>query len=375
MRRQLWRGCASLARPAPPPAFVPPAEARLPGCNVPPVLWPRVSRGLHRDAGHPLGAVARAVLGALAMALAFSTAGAQTAYPEKPVHLIVPFPPGGATDAVARIVANRLEQRLGQPIIVDNKVGAGGVVGTDAAAKAPPDGYTLLAVFDNFTTNPLLFKNVASDPVRDFVPITQMVRSYQMLVVPPSLHVGTVGELVALAKARGNALNYATAGAGTSSHLAMELFKTVAGIEPTAIHYKGGNPAMSAIVGAQVDMMLVTSGTGLPNVRAGRLIAVGISSPARNPQLPELQAIAESYPGFETQSWVGLVAPAGTSQAIVTKLHALTVGALADPDVRDKLQGQGYEVVGGSPEAFASLIRADLERWGRVIRERHITID
>ncbi len=308
-------------------------------------------------------------------ALAPHAAQAQGAYPSKPLKLVVPFPPGGATDVVARIVATGLSERLGQPIVIDNRVGAGGVMGTDAAAKSAPDGYTLLAVFDNFTTNPFLFKNVESDPVRDFAPIAQLVRSYQLLVVPPSLGVKRLDEFVALAKTRGNAINYATAGAGTSSHLAMELFKVTAGIDPTAIHFKGGNPAMTAIVGSQVDVMMVTTGTAMPHVRAGKLLALAVSSARPVAALADLPQIAQTFPGFQTQSWAGFVAPAGTPSEIIARLNHETLATLANADVAQKLQVQGYEVVGSSPEVLAELIRTETVRWGTLIRDRKITLE
>jgi tripartite-type tricarboxylate transporter receptor subunit TctC len=315
--------------------------------------------------------IAAGLAGALS---ALPTAQAQTNWPTKAIKLVVPFPPGGATDVVSRIVAASLAERLGQPIVVENRVGAGGVIGTDAAAKAPADGYTLLAVFDNFTTNPHLFRNVESDPVRDFAPISQLVRSYQLVVVPPGLGVKRLEDLIALARTKGSALNYATAGAGTSSHLAMELLKATAGIDPTAIHFKGGNPAMTAILGGQVDLMMVTTGTGIPHVRSGKLLALAVSSPGRG-ALTDVPPIAQTFPGFETQSWTGFVAPAGTPREIITRIHHDIVASLATPEVRQKLEAQGYEPVGSTPEALGELVKNESARWGKLIRERRITID
>ncbi len=314
------------------------------------------------------------VLGASLAMGGITIAQAQPTYPAKAIRLIVPFPPGGATDVVARIVAASISDRMGQPIIIDNRVGAGGVIGTDAAAKAAPDGYTLLAVFDNFTTNPFLFRNVESDPVRDFTPIAQLVRSYQLLVVPPSLGVRRLEDFVTLARTRGSAINFATAGPGTSSHLSMELLKATAGIESTAIHFKGGNPATTALLGGQVDVMMVTTGTGIPHVRSGKLTALAISSPTRG-ALADLPTIAQTYPGFETQSWAGFVAPAGLPSEIVVRLNREIVAALALAEVRQKLEAQGYEPVGGTPEALGDLVRAESARWGKLIRERRITTE
>jgi len=317
--------------------------------------------------------IVRAAVCAIATALPLLVAA--QAYPAKPLRLVVPFPPGGATDVVARVVATRMQETIGQPIVVENRVGAGGVVGTDAVAKAPADGYTLLAVFDNFTTNPHLFKNVQSDPVRDFAPLGQLVRSYQLLLVPSSLGPRTIAEFLALARTKGTAMNYATAGPGTSSHLAMELLKMTTNIDPTAIHYKGGNPAIAAIVGGQVDVMIVTHGIGLPHVRSGKLTALAVTSPGRHRDLPEVSAIAQQFPGFETQSWVGFMAPAGTPREIVMKLNGEINAALVHADTRQRLEGQGYEVVGGAPEPFGELVKTELARWGRVIRERRITLE
>lgn len=289
--------------------------------------------------------------------------------------MVVPFPPGGATDIVARLVAAGLSESLGQNIVVENRVGAGGVIGTDAVAKAAPDGYTLLAVFDNFSSNPYLFKNVGSDPVRDFSPIALLVRSPQIVVVPAGSGIKRLDELVKRAKERGNAHNYAPAGAGTSSHLAMELFKTTAGIDPTAVHYKGANPAMTALYGGQVDMMIVTLGIGLPGVKSGKMNALAVTSPGRSRLLPEVPPVGDTYTGFETQSWVGIVGPAGMPADILATLNANIAKALEKPELRERLESQGYEVVGGRPEALGDLVRRETARWGRLIRERGITIE
>jgi tripartite-type tricarboxylate transporter receptor subunit TctC len=229
-------------------------------------------------------------------------AAAQT-YPAKPIRVIVPSNPGGATDVVARMLAPKLGETLGQPILIDNRAGAGGTIGTEAVAKAAPDGYTLLAVFDNFTTNPHLFKGLGYDPLRDFAPVALVVKSAQLVVVPPQLGIARFEDLVRVAKAKRTALNYASAGPGSSSRLAVELLKLAADIDPTAIHYKGGSPALAALLGGQVDMMIVTLGVGLPHVKSGKLTALAVTSAARSHLLPELPAVGELYPGFEAQSW------------------------------------------------------------------------
>ena len=311
---------------------------------------------------------------ALLLCAAVSLAHAQ-GYPSRIIRLVVPFPPGGATDVVARLVAAGTSESLGQNIVVENRIGAGGVIGTDAVAKSPPDGYTLLAVFDNFTTNPFLFKNVGSDPDKDFAPVALLVRSPQIIVVPEASGVRTLSELVKRAKERGNALNYATAGAGTSSHLGTELFKSVAGIDPTAIHYKGGSPAITALLGNQVDMMTVTLGIGLPGVKSGKLRALAVTSPGRSKLLPDVPPVADTFSGFETQSWVGYVAPAGTPQEVIATLNSHVNKALSKPELRERLESNGYEVVGGRPEPLGELVRRETARWGKLIKERNITIE
>ncbi|MFN0301356.1 MAG: tripartite tricarboxylate transporter substrate binding protein [Burkholderiales bacterium] len=308
------------------------------------------------------------------MAISYSSPYAQS-YPLKPIRLVVPTPPGGATDFVARVIAPKMSEALGQPLIIDNRVGASGIIGSDAVAKASADGYTILAVFDNFATNPHLFPNNSYDPVKHFTPISLIVKAAQVVVVTPGLGVKGYEDLVRLAKARGNALNYATAGPGTSSRLTVELLKLTAGIDPTAIHYKGGGPAMTALLGGQVDMMVVTLGTVLPHLKAGKLIPLAVTSVARHPLLPEVPVIGDFHSGFEAQSWVGMLGPAGLSDQVVGKLDAAVRNAMADPEVLERLQAQGYEVIATTGGPFAQWLRTESARWGRVIRERGITLE
>jgi tripartite-type tricarboxylate transporter receptor subunit TctC len=313
----------------------------------------------------------------LAQALALCLAGPLWAqnYPAKPVRVIVPTSPGGATDVVARLVASKLGETLGQAFVVENRIGAFGTLGTDAVAKSAPDGYTLLAAFDSFTSNPYLFKSATARPVEDFAPIALLVRSPQVLVVHPQLGVKRFEDFVRVARAKGTQLNYGTAGPGTSSRLTVELVKAIAGIDPTAVHYKGGNPAMAGLLGGQVDMMIVTMGTAIEHLRAGKLIPLAVTSAKRSPNLPDVPAFAEFYPGFEAQSWVGLLAPAGTPREIVARLNGETRAAISARGSREKLEALGYEIVGSTPEEFSELIRTESAKWERVIRERGITID
>ncbi len=311
----------------------------------------------------------------LALAAASSPAWAQK-YPTKPVHVIVPSSPGGAIDVVARLLAPHLAESLGQPFVVENKIGGFGTIGVDQVAKADPDGHTLLATLDSFASNPwLLKKSVTVRKVDDFAPVSLVVRSAQVLVVPPQLGVRTLDAFLRLARAKGEALNYGTAGAGTSSRLSVELLKTLTGIDPTAIHYKGGGPAIVALIAGQVDMMVVTLGVAIEHVRAGKLVPIIVTSQGRTPQLPDVPALSETYPGFETQSWMGVLAPPGTPATVVNRLSFEIRKALETGAAKDKLESFGYEVVASSPEEFGRFIRAESARWEHLIRERNITID
>lgn len=301
-------------------------------------------------------------------------AGAQ-AYPAKPVRLVVPSSPGGASDLVARIVSAALGERLGQSFVVENRVTSGGIVGTQQVAESAPDGYTLLATFDTFAINPYLFKGLKWDPVRDFAPLMQICRYPQVLLVHPSLGVKTVKEFVALAKEKGPQLNYGSAGPASSSRLAYELFRDTAGIETVGIHYKGGGPAIQDLISGQVQVMLIQGGGAIPQyVKTGKLVALAVSSLERSKFYPELPTIAETYPGFESESWVGMFAPAATPPAVLRRLHAELSTVVSDPALRERLETQGCDVVGGSPETMAARVRQDQAKWSRIIREKNITV-
>ncbi len=311
----------------------------------------------------------------LAAACLLAGGAAAQSYPSKPIRMIVPNAPGGATDVAARLVAPKLAEQLGQPVVVENRAGAAAVTGTNAAAQAAPDGYTLVMVFDSFTMNPYLFKNVQYDPIRDFAPITLVVRNPQLLVAHPSVGAKTLREFLKLVRSKGSGFNFATAGAGTSSGLSLELFRAMAGVEPTAIHYRGGAPAVTDLLGGQVSATIITAGVVIQHVRAGKLVPIAITSAKRHPALPDVQTMAEELPGFEAQSWIGLLAPAGTPRPIIDRLHATTEKALAAPDVREKFESQMAEVVAGAPDEFAAWIKAESNRWGTLIRERNIHLD
>lgn len=309
----------------------------------------------------------------LCCALAANAAAQQ--YPSRPVRMVVPTAPGGVTDTSARAIAPALSQLLGQPIVIDNRAGAGGVPGTDAVAKAAPDGHTLLAVFDSFISNPHVFRNAPYDTIRDFAPISLMIRGPQLVVVHPKLGIQTFSEFLAQAKSRRAPLNYATAGAATSSRLSVELFRATANVEATLVHYKGGGPALNDLLGGHVEAMIASAGLVLPSVKAGRLTVLAVTSKGRSALVPGVPAVSEFFPQFEAQSWVGLLAPAGTPRAIVQRLNTEVNKLLATPEQQARFTALGYEIVGSTPEQFGAWIRAETAKWSKLIRERGITAE
>jgi tripartite-type tricarboxylate transporter receptor subunit TctC len=312
-----------------------------------------------------------------AWAVASSGAVAQGAYPERPVRIIVPFPPGGPADVLARIVGDKLGQSLGKPFIIENKAGAGGNIGMEQGARAAPDGYTLtLAPVGNLTVAPALYSKLPYDPAKDFAPITVLASVPNVLIVHPSVGVKSVAELVALAKAKPGSLNYASPGNGSIPHLAGELFKRTAGVDIVHIPFNGVAPATNAVLAGDVQMFFAQSSAALPQWRAGKVVALGVATPKRIAAAPDLPTIAEQgFPGFEATSWYALVAPAGTAPAIVDRLHGEIVKALREPDVREKIAGLGAEPVGNSPAEFAAMQRAETARWTRVAKEANIHAD
>src|SRR5262252_2785996 len=319
------------------------------------------------------------LIAACAGALAGASAGAlaQAAYPERPVKIIVPFPAGGPADALARIVGDKLAQSLGKAFIIENKAGAGGNIGMEQGARAAPDGYTLtLAPVGNLTVAPALYSKLPYDPAKDFAPITVLASVPNVLIVNPSVPAKSVAELVALAKAKPGALNYASPGNGSIPHLAAELFKRLAGVDIVHVPFNGVAPATNAVLAGDVQMFFAQSSAALPQWRAGKVVALGVATPKRIAAAPDLPTIAEQgFPGFDATSWYALVAPAGTPPAVIERLHAEIVRALAEPEVREKIEGLGAEPVGNSPEAFAAMQRAEAARWSRVAKEANIHAD
>jgi tripartite-type tricarboxylate transporter receptor subunit TctC len=289
--------------------------------------------------------------------------------------MVVPTSAGGVTDTAARLVQPRLSEALGQPIVIDNRAGAGGIPGTDAVAKATPDGYTLLAVFDSFITNPHVFRNAPYDTLRDFAPVSLLIRGPQLVVVHPKLGVKTFNEFLALAKSRTAPLNYATAGAATSSRLSVELFKAAAKLDATLVHYKGGAPALNDLLGDHVDAMIASAGLVLPSVKSGRLTVLAVTSRDRSALVPGVPAVSEVFPGFQAQSWVGVLVPARTPRAIVQRLNAELVRTLAGADMKERFNGLGYEVIGSTPEQFHDWLSEESQRWGKLVREQRITAE
>ena len=300
--------------------------------------------------------------------------GAQP-YPGKPVRIIVPNAAGGLADICARLVAAKLALAFGQQFLVENRPGAGGTLGTAAAVKAAPDGSTLLAVFDSHATNPHLFKTLPYDTLADLAPISLLVRGPLVLVVHPGLGAASVPELVKLARSRPGAINFAAVGPGSPARLLMELLKIEAGIDVTMVAYKGAGLALGDLVGGQVDAMFATLPSIRSHYRAGRLRALAITSEHRNAIAPGVPAMSELYPGFVAEAWVALLAPARTPPAIVARINAETSRILAQPEMKERLADQGLEAAGGTPAQLDRWIRAEIERWGRVIREQKITLE
>jgi tripartite-type tricarboxylate transporter receptor subunit TctC len=309
----------------------------------------------------------------LLLAAAFALTGLETThaqtYPARPIRLIVPQSAGGSTDQVARPLAQQLAKQLGQNVIVENRPGAGSVIGTDAVAKASPDGYTLLVVAASFAISPSIYKQLPFDPIRDFAPITMVSALPNVLVIQPSLPVKSTQELIAFARAKPGELNYASSGLGTGTHLSMELFKHMTGTQMVHVPYKGGAPAVNALLAGEVHVNFATISTALSQVQAGKLRALGVTSRERVPALPEVPTIAESgVPGYEHVSWIGLLAPAKTPQSIVALLANEATKAARSPEVAATLAREGALPIGNSPAEFAAVIKKEVGRWGEVVK-------
>ena len=304
---------------------------------------------------------------------ASQTALAADGYPARPIRMIVAYPPGGGTDQVGRVMAERLSEHLGQTVVVDNRGGATGNIGTELAARALPDGYTLLMgnVAPN-AVNVSLFKKLGFDPVKDFSPVSLVAVTPNILVAHPSLAVKTVKDLVVLAKAKPGTLNFPSAGVGSSSHLAGELLKSLAKIDMVHVPFKGGGPALVAMISGEVQIMFATMPAAMPHVKSGKARAVAVTTAKRSQAMPELPTIAEAgVMGYEASTWYGLLAPAKTPKPIIDRLHAETVKILAGP-VRQRLEVQGFEPIGGTPAEFSAYIKSEIVKWAKVIKDANI---
>lgn len=320
--------------------------------------------------------VALTVVTAFVMSAAASgLAIAQSVYPAKVVHFITPFPPGGSLDPLTRMSAQKLSERWGQSTVVENRPGGNSIIGTQAAARAAPDGYTLLVVGTPHVINPSLFQT-PYDAIRDFAPIATIARSRQILVVNRSMPVNSVKEMIALSKAKPGQLNYGSSGTGNTNHLAGELFAMLAGVKMLHIPYKGAGPALTDLIGGQLHLSFHVPISALPHVRSGRLKALAITGETRVKAAPEVPTFAEAgLPGFDMQGWTGMFAPAGTPKAIVDKISADMATVLALPEIVERLVNQGQEPFISTPEQFAAMLKADLAKYARIIKAANIKVD
>lgn len=298
-------------------------------------------------------------------------AGEAPAYPARPIRFIVPNGIGGSTDLVARTIAQKLGEGLGQQIVVDNRPGSGGIIGTEIVARAPADGYTLLmGTIGNLAISPGLYKKLGYDPVKDFAPVSQTAAAAYMLVVHPAVPVKSVKDLISLAKAKPGQLNYASAGSGTGSHLTAELFKSISGVDIVHIPYKGGTAGLTDVLAGQVQVMFNGIPSSMPPLRAGRIKALAVTTAARSPAAPEIPTVAEAgFPGAESTSWTGILVPAATPRPVVARLHGEIVKALKLPEVKDRLKLDGAEPVGSAPQEFAAYLKREIAKWAKVIRQ------
>jgi tripartite-type tricarboxylate transporter receptor subunit TctC len=306
-----------------------------------------------------------------------TTLSVAQSYPSKPIHLIVPFPPGGPTDIVGRLVAQKLSEGVGQPVVVENRPGAGGTVGSTAAAKSAADGYTLLyGSTSTLAIAPSLYKNLSYDPRKSFAPISLVSRGPILVAVNAQVPARTLKEFIDLAKKSPGKLSYSSGGNGTPPHLAGELFKTVAGIDVLHVPYKGGGPAINDVAGGQVQAVFEGQVALQPHLQSGRIRALAITGARRNPSLPDVPTVAEAgLPQYDANFWSGLVAPAGTPNDTIGKLNAVLVKALQAPDVRETLSRQGLEAAGNSRQEFAAYIAAELEKWAAVVKTSGAKLD
>jgi len=313
----------------------------------------------------------RFLVASIAVLVASIAQGAD--YPAKPLRLVVPYSAGGSTDTVARLVGQRLAERLGQQVVVDNRSGAGTLIGTEIVARAAPDGYTLLMATPPLAVNPTLYKKVPYVLERDFAAVTNIAASSNLLVVHPSLPAKSVGELIALLKAKPDHYTYGSSGIGGASHLATALFTSMAGVEAVHVPYKGGAPAVADLIGGRLDFMMANLTTAQPHIRAGQLRALGVGRKERTPLFPGLPTLAEAgVPGYEANNWNGMVAPRGTARAVVELLHKEVVAVLGEPAVAERLLRAGLEPIGDTPAGFSKYLKTEADKWEKVVKSAGI---
>jgi tripartite-type tricarboxylate transporter receptor subunit TctC len=307
----------------------------------------------------------------------FAFAARADVYPGKPIHIVAPFPPGGPADILSRTIGNKLAQSLGQPVIIDNRPGAGGNIGADAVAKSPADGYTLLMGFvGTHAINPSLYAKMPYDNVKDFEPVARVALVSILLVVNPSVPASSLKELIALAKDKPGQLTFGSPGHGTPQHLAGEMFNAMAGVKTLHVPYKGAVPALSDLLGGQLSMIFSSMPPALPLVKAGKLRALGVTSLARSPAAPESPTISESgLPGYVVSNWYGIFAPRGTPKEIVAKLNVEIVKILNMPDVKESLSVQGAESFGSTPEQFAAYIQEETAKWAKIVKHSGLQLE
>jgi tripartite-type tricarboxylate transporter receptor subunit TctC len=290
-------------------------------------------------------------------------------YPAKPIRMVVPWPPGGTTDILGRVLGQKLSESFGQPVVIDNRGGAAGNIGSEAAAKSPPDGYTLLlGTMSTHAMNQFLYSKMTYDPVNDVAPISLVANVATVLVVHPSLPVSNIKDLVVLAKANPGKLNFASGGVGSFNQLCAELLKLTAKIDIVHVPYKGGGPAVTDLLGGQVEMLFTGAPVTMPHIKAGKLKVIAVTDSKRAAALPEVPTIGEALPGYEFNNWYGVMAPVGTARPIVDKLNAETARILALPDVREKFTSLGADPTPSTPDKFGSVMKSDADKWGKIIK-------
>jgi tripartite-type tricarboxylate transporter receptor subunit TctC len=301
---------------------------------------------------------------------------AQQTYPNRPIRFILPFATGGGTDIAARLFGQKLGEAVGQQVVIDNRAGAGGIIGTELAARAAPDGYTLMMGGVNHSVIPSLHKKLPYDAVRDFAPVSMLIEYPHLLLVHPTMPAKSVKELIALVKARPGHFNYASGGAGSVAHITAELFKSLAGVNLVHVNYKGTGPALIGFLAGEASVAFYSVSATAQHVKAGRLRALGVTGPKRSPSLPDLPTIAEAgVPGYAATNWAGVLAPAATPRPIVTRLHAELVRILHQPDVKQRLAALDFEAVGNTPEEFGAFIRKEVVKWAAVVKGSGMNVD